>query len=173
MAKFLLVGSGGREHAIAQCLCAGSKAKLFVAASSNNPGLGALCKKTGGEMRILDILNPLHVAQFAKEHSISLAFSSPDATLEAGVSDKLIEFGIPTASPTREAARLEWDKAFARNLMKKYDISGQIRYGHFKSEKEAHKFIDSLNGDVAIKPVGLTGGKGVRILADLLLISLE
>ncbi|HQT44353.1 MAG TPA: hypothetical protein PLO51_00080 [Candidatus Micrarchaeota archaeon] len=163
MEKFLLVGSGGREHAIAQALCEGSKARLYVAASFNNPGIHALCAKTGGEMKILDIHNPAQVAQFAKANSISLAFSSPDATLEAGVSDRLIELGIPTASPTRAASRLEWDKAFARKLMKKHNVPGQIKYGHFESEKLAHAFIDELGGNVAIKPVGLTGGKGVRI----------
>ncbi len=163
MANFLLVGSGGREHAIAQCLCGGSKAKLFVAASSNNPGIHALCKKTGGEMKVLDIHDPKQVAAFAQAHNISLAFSSPDATLEAGVSDKLISLGIATASPTKSASRLEWDKAFARNLLKKYEIPGQIKFGHFKSEKPAHGLIDELGGNVAIKPVGLTGGKGVKI----------
>lgn len=163
MDNFLLVGSGGREHAIAQALCIGSKARLYVAASSNNPGLNALCMKTGGEMKVMDIHNPSQVGEFAKCHSISLAFSSPDATLEAGVSDKLITLGIPTASPTRAASRLEWDKAFARKLMKKYDVPGQIKYGHFKSAKKACEFIDELGGNVAIKPVGLTGGKGVRI----------
>ncbi len=163
MDNFLLVGSGGREHAVAQALCAGSKARLYVAASSNNPGLHALCAKTGGQMKVMDIHNPAHVAEFAKANSVSLAFASPDATLEAGVSDKLAGLGIPTASPLRDAARLEWDKAFARNLMKKYKIPGHVKYGHFKSEKKAHEFIDELGGNVAIKPVGLTGGKGVRL----------
>ena len=114
MAKtnFLLVGNGGREHAIAEAVCRNPSASLFAFMPSRNPGIASLCKKTGGEFAIGDICNPEAVAKWAKEKRIELAFPSPDAVLEAGVTDALIASGIPCASPTREAARLEWDKPF-------------------------------------------------------------
>jgi phosphoribosylamine--glycine ligase len=165
MAKvnFLLVGSGGREHAIAEALCRNPDAVLFAYMSSRNPGIAALCKSSGGDYEIGDICKADAVAKWAKEKKIQLAFSSPDATLEAGVSDALIAAGIQTASPTREASRLEWDKTFARNLMKKYKIAGCPKFFVCKNEKEANAAIDALHGNVAVKPAGLTGGKGVKV----------
>ncbi|MBM3229106.1 hypothetical protein FJZ26_01630 [Candidatus Parvarchaeota archaeon] len=172
MENFLLVGSGGREHAIADAVCKPGTVRLFVAASSNNPGILNLCKNTGGELAVLDIHNPKAVLKFAKGKHIGLAFSSPDATLAAGVSDELIKAGIKCASPTRAASRLEWDKAYARRLMKKYRIAGCPEFGIFSSPEKAYNFIDSLEGRVAIKPVGLTGGKGVKV-AGLQLHSID
>jgi phosphoribosylamine---glycine ligase len=162
-ANFLLVGSGGREHAVAEAICRNADAALFAYMSSRNPGIARLCKKSGGEFAIGDICNPASIAKWAQEKKISLAFSSPDATLEAGVSDALIAAGIPTASPTKEASRLEWDKTFARNLMKKHKIAGCPKFFICKDENESNAAIDALEGSVAVKPAGLTGGKGVKV----------
>ena len=163
MESFLLVGSGAREHAIAESICRNEGVRLFAFMSANNPGIAALVKKSGGQAAIGGIHSPEQVAKFASSHPVSLAFPSPDAVLAAGVTDALIKQGIPCAAPTKEASRLEWDKAYCRELLKDYKVLGQPKFGIFDNEKEAHSFIDSLGGQVAVKPSGLTGGKGVKV----------
>ena len=163
MDSFLLIGNGAREHAIAESICRNESVRLFACMSANNPGIAALVKKSGGAAEIGDIHSPAAVVAFAKKHSPSLAFPSPDAVLAAGVTDALVAAGIPCASPAKEAARLEWDKSYARELLKDFKIEGSPKFGIFDNAAEASSFIDSLNGQVAVKPSGLTGGKGVKV----------
>ena len=163
MQGFLLVGNGAREHAIAESICRSGGVRLFAFMSANNPGIAALCKKSGGAAGTGDIHSPEQVLKFAKKHAPDLAFPSPDAVLAAGVTDALVASGIPCAAPTKEAARLEWDKSYCRELLKDYKVQGQPKFGIFNNAAEASSFIDSLSGSVAVKPSGLTGGKGVKV----------
>jgi len=130
---------------------------------NRNPGIARLAK----ESIVGDILNGKAIAKWAKERGVDIGFPSPDAVLEAGVTDALISAGIRCASPTRDAARMEWDKSFGKKLMEKYRIKGCPKFGIFSNEKDAREFIDEL-GDVAIKPSGLTGGKGVKVTGEQL-----
>ncbi|MFA6048347.1 MAG: phosphoribosylamine--glycine ligase [Candidatus Micrarchaeia archaeon] len=163
MTKVLLVGSGAREHAIAEAVCRSKNAQFFAFMGNNNPGIAALCKKHEGESAVGDIHEGKGIAAWAKERGIELAVIGPDAVLAAGVSNDLWDAGIPCAGPVKEAARLEWDKAFARSLMKKHAIAGCPEFGIFTEFKGASQLIDSL-GRVAVKPSGLTGGKGVKVV---------
>ncbi len=163
MTKVLLVGSGAREHAIAEAACKSKNVSFYAFMGNNNPGIAALCKKNGGECALGDINDGKAIAAWAKARGIELAVIGPDAVLAAGVSDDLWEQGIPCAGPVKAAARLEWDKAFARNLMKKHKIKGCPEFGIFTEFKGASQLIDSL-GTVAVKPSGLTGGKGVKVV---------
>ncbi|VVB98786.1 Phosphoribosylamine--glycine ligase [uncultured archaeon] len=163
MDSFLLVGNGAREHAIAESICRNEEVKLFAFMSANNPGIAALCKKSGGVAELGDIHSPEAVVAFAKKVKPALSFPSPDAVLAAGVTDALQSAGFTCASPTKEAARLEWDKSYARELLKDFKVEGAPRFGIFDNEKEAASFIDSMGGNVAVKPSGLTGGKGVKV----------
>jgi phosphoribosylamine--glycine ligase len=90
----------------------------------------------------------------------------PEAPLDAGVVDHLEREGIPCVGPTVAAARLETDKAFCREMMSRYGISGCPRYRTFYNAEDAEEFISTYDGDLAIKPIGLTGGKGVRIMGE-------
>lgn len=162
-ANFLLVGNGAREHAIAGAICRNKSVRLFAFISANNPGIIALAEKSGGTFAVGDMHSPSAVVEFAKKHGITLAFPSPDAVLAAGVTDALLAAGIPCAAPTKEAARLEWDKSYARELLRDFRVPGSPKFGIFDNEREALSFIDSLGGQVAVKPSGLTGGKGVKV----------
>lgn len=162
--RFLLVGSGAREHAIAAALCKREDVQLFAFMSARNPGIEELCRKSGGQSKVGDIHHPAQVGIWAQEMGVELAFPSPDAVLAAGVCDELAKFHIPLAAPLKAAARIEWDKSFLRQLMDKGRVPGCPKNGFFRSTDGLNGFIDSLGGQVAIKPVGLTGGKGVAVV---------
>ncbi len=157
--KILVVGNGAREHAIVEKLSEDSD--VYAVMSKNNPAISRIAKKTW----ICDIENPEDVKKAVDGTEFDLGFSSPDGTLAAGVSDALEEMGMKIASPTKSASRIEWDKSFMRNLMKKYSIHGLPKIFLASTHDEAGFALDSL-GDVAIKPLGLTGGKGVRLSGE-------
>lgn len=158
--KILLVGNGAREHIIAEQIA--RSAELYAIMDKKNPGIAKLAQK----FYITNITNPEAVGLWAINQGIDLGFVSPDAVLAAGVSDALEKAGIPTASPLRAAARIEWDKAYARMLMENHRIKGAPIFTIVKTEKDALKMIKELNGQIAIKPIGLTGGKGVKISGE-------
>ena len=162
--KFLLVGNGAREHAIAKALCARKDVQLYAYMSSRNPGIDALCKSSGGLSIVGDILQPHSIAHWAMHHQVEIAFPSPDAVLAAGVSDELAKRNIKIAAPTKAASRIEWDKSFLRQLMEQGRVAGNPKNAFFRTTDGLDGFIDSLGGQVAVKPVGLTGGKGVAVV---------
>jgi phosphoribosylamine---glycine ligase len=97
---------------------------------------------------------------------IHLAVTGPESTLDAGVTDALRAAGVAVASPSQAAARIETSKTFMRELMRKHKLPGQLAFHAFATEGEALRFLEK-NGPVwAIKPVGLTGGKGVQVHGD-------
>lgn len=158
--KVLLVGGGAREHAMADALKR-SGAELYVVMKNMNPGLATLADKfvLGNEN------DPGFVVATAEEWGAELALSGPEAPIEAGVTDALAAAGIRLGCPSGSAGRIETDKAWMRSLLTKHDSPGQIRFRHFDSEEGLDAFIAEL-GEVAVKPVGLTGGKGVRVSGD-------
>ncbi|MBN2478583.1 phosphoribosylamine--glycine ligase [Candidatus Micrarchaeota archaeon] len=157
--KILIVGNGAREHIIAEKIA--SDSDLFCIMGKKNPAMASISK----EWHVCDIHNPSEVSEWADKKDIDVAFASPDAVLEAGVSDALEKKGISVCSPTKKASRIEWDKEFARKLMKKNSIPGLPGFGIADSVDSAHKLILEYK-NVAVKPVGLTGGKGVKISGD-------
>jgi phosphoribosylamine---glycine ligase len=159
--RVLVVGGGAREHAIALAM-KNSGATLYTYMGALNPGM----KRLSEGYAIGDILNPAKVLEYAKKEGIVLAVIGPEAPLAAGVSDALEDCGILCVGPRKSPARLETDKSFARPLMEKYKIDGTPAFGVFDSADEACKYIDDFGGDLAIKPAGLTGGKGVAIMGE-------
>ncbi|QLJ52413.1 MAG: Phosphoribosylamine--glycine ligase [Candidatus Fermentimicrarchaeum limneticum] len=165
MERVLLIGNGGREHAIAWAIKRSNvQNELYSLMGARNPGIAKLCK----EFFIGDALNAATVAKFALSKRIDLAVVGPEAPLDAGVVDELLRNGVECASPTRSAARMETDKGFARELLGKYKVKGSPAFGVFTDLREASDFIDSFGKPVVVKPAGLTGGKGVKIVGEQL-----
>ncbi|MBI5227471.1 phosphoribosylamine--glycine ligase [Candidatus Micrarchaeota archaeon] len=163
--RILLIGNGAREHIIAEKLAQDSE--VYVIMSKKNPAIAAIAK----EHWICNIENPQEVSEIVKNQiigkiKIDIGFASPDGVLAAGVSDVLENAGIPIASPKKAAARIEWDKSFMRLLLEKHKIAGQIKHKIVNNEADARAAIIALDGSVAIKPLGLTGGKGVKVSGD-------
>jgi len=160
--KVLVVGSGGREHAIAQALSKGRDIIVYAAMSRKNPGIAALSK----EYLITRETASREITDFCARHQIGYAFIGPEVPLEAGIVDSLNTAGVLCVGPKKMAARIETDKAFCRNLMKQYNIPGLPGYYIFPGPDEAIAFLKTTTADYAIKPIGLTGGKGVRIMGE-------
>ena len=160
--KVLVVGGGAREHVICDAVSRSNNTTIYSVMSNLNPGIKKLSKDYLQEKET----NVDKIINYAKEKQIDLAIIGPEAPLEVGIVNELNKAGINACSPTKEAARIETDKEWMRNLLRKYKIPGQLKYESFTDVKKAKKFIDNLDSEVAIKPIGLTGGKGVRISGD-------
>ncbi|MHB1952528.1 MAG: phosphoribosylamine--glycine ligase [Sulfobacillus sp.] len=172
MKKVLLVGSGGRESALASKLA--EDARVYAAMSHRNPTLAAYTEMTGGRYLIGNPSNGNLVARWATEHGIDLAFVSADEPLAAGVVDHLTQAGIVSVGPTKEGARIEWDKEFAMDLMQRLFPEMTPRHWVVRDDSlldNAIREIAHEKIDIVVKPQGLTGGKGVKVmgahLADL------
>jgi len=156
----LLVGGGGREHAIARAVA--DDAALYACAGNRNPGIAELA--AGFER--LETTNPTAVRAYAEEIGATLAVIGPEAPLAAGVADALDEAGIYAFGPHEREARIETDKAYQRRFMAANDIPGRPVFETFEDAESACEYIDAHEGDLAVKPAGLTGGKGVRVIGE-------
>ena len=160
--KILVVGGGAREHAICDAVCRSENAELYSVMNNLNPGIAHLSKHYLLEKET----NIRQVVDYAVKKEIELVAVGPEAPLQAGLVNELEKKGIKACSPSKEAARIETNKEWMRNLLKKYNVCGQLKYASFTDVTNAKRFIEDLNGEVAVKPIGLTGGKGVRISGD-------
>lgn len=162
MTRVLLVGSGAREHAMALALRRSPSAELYVWAKHRNPGLVAAAKElqTGSDTDVQGIL------AWAKAKRVELVVVGPEAPLEAGLTDALRAAGIPCASPSKGAARIETDKSWMRSLMLRHNVPGRLAHHPFDELDSALAFLDKHGPKWAIKPLGLTGGKGVQVYGD-------
>ena len=157
--KVLVVGTGAREHAIADGLK--DDVALYVYMSKVNPGMSKIAEYKQGDEGEVE-----KVAEYAVENDIDIAFIGPEAPLGKGIVDELEKNGIKCVGPTQSAARIETDKSFMRKLFEDYEIEGSLVYKVFDNSEDVSKFLDEFDRDVVVKPVGLTGGKGVKIVGD-------
>jgi len=161
----LLVGGGGREHAIARAVAGSAHdADLYACASNRNPGTDDLAAGYG----TLDENDPDAVLAYAESVEATLAVIGPESPLDAGVTDALDAAGIYTFSPRQAEARIECDKSFQREFMADNAIPGCPEFAVFEDVEDACAYVREYGGDVAVKPRGLTGGKGVRVTGDQL-----
>lgn len=164
MKNILIVGSGAREQAITLALVRSNSAvTLFCLGTNKNPGIMphtehyAVCK--------LDDI--AFIVAYAKEHKINLCIIGPENALAAGLSDALKASDINVIGPTRDLARIETDKAYARDLMTRYRIPGLPKYRVFTDAVEIPAFLNELGeGRYVVKATGLMGGKGVKVAGE-------
>lgn len=155
--KALLVGSGGREHAMGWKL-AQSKRITELISLPGNPGLAEL----GPVVEGIDMTDVGAIAAMARVHDVDLVVVGPEAPLAAGVVDAVSRLGIPIFGPTRSAARLESSKSFAKDVMTRAGVPT----GHsdtFADPGEATRHLERLDGPYVVKADGLAAGKGVLV----------
>src|SRR5881409_4207968 len=159
--KVLVVGGGGREHAIVEALRR-SQADIYAAMSNHNPGI----RRRSKDVLLGDVTDVERIVSWAKGYGIELAVIGPEAPLEKGITDALEAAAIPTVGPSREAAQLETDKEFTRTLMRDHQIPGFPQFWAFDTLAGFEEFVNDSDFEFVIKPLGLTGGKGVRVWGD-------
>ncbi len=159
--RVLVIGGGAREHAICRAVCK-NDAELYAFMKNANPGI----KKIAKDFFLHNECDAEKVLSYALDKKIELAIIGPEAPEEAGVTNVLEKHGIMVASPSKEAAEIETNKEFMRSIMEKYKIRGSLKWKAFSNVEMAKEFIEMLGGEVAVKPVGLTGGKGVKVAGD-------
>jgi len=165
--KFLIVGSGGRESAFAQSLA--KDVTVYAVIHHKNPLIINCVKQSGGTYLVDDADNPKVVLDFVKRHSIDYTFVSSDQPLANGVIDVLLENNFKAIGGTKEATRIEWDKIYSIQMMSK--VCPEFT-PFFKVVFDVSEIKDMINEfvirrlDVVVKPQGLTGGKGVKVMPN-------
>lgn len=158
--KVLIVGSGGREHAIAASVAKSKKVEKIYCAPGNG-GIAALA-----ECVAIGAMEFEKLVAFAKEKDVDLVIVGMDDPLVGGLVDEMEAAGIPTFGPRKNAAILEGSKAFSKDLMKKYGIPTAV-YENFENPEEAIEYIKKGSFPIVLKADGLALGKGVLICNTL------
>lgn len=154
--SILLLGAGGREHALLVKLAQSPRAgKIYVA--PGNGGMYNLAEKAE-----LDPESPEAVAAFAKEHGVGLVVIGPEAPLVKGVGDAVRAAGIPVFGPNAEAAQMEGSKEFAKHVMEKAGVP-TAAWKSFTDEGACAAYVKELAGPCVVKADGLAAGKGVIV----------
>jgi phosphoribosylamine--glycine ligase len=171
--KALLIGSGGREAAIAESLTKSPSTILFAISDRLNPGIFKLTQDKGNYKvgPKGSPSNPEFVADYAIEKRVDIAVVGPEDPLVEGVADALRAKKIPCVGPVKDCAMIEGDKSFCRQLLDKYRIKYNPEFKPFTNPAEAFKYVDEMRRKgipLAIKPAGLTGGKGVKLTGEQL-----
>jgi len=155
--KLLVVGSGGREHAIAKKLLESRGVEqVFVAPGNDGMTLDGL------DLVNIGISEHSKLIEFAKENDIAWSFIGPDDALAAGIVDDFNQAGLKAFGPSRLAAELEWSKDFAKEIMVKYGVP-TAAYGTFSDFEEAKAYIEKQGAPIVVKADGLALGKGVVV----------
>ncbi|HEM4386492.1 phosphoribosylamine--glycine ligase [Streptococcus suis] len=155
--KLLVVGSGGREHAIAKKLLESEQVEqVFVAPGNDGMTLDGI------ELVNIGISEHSTLIDFAKENDIAWTFVGPDDALAAGIVDDFEQAGLKAFGPSRLAAELEWSKDFAKQIMVKYGIP-TAAFGTFSNFEEAKAYIEEQGAPIVVKADGLALGKGVVV----------
>jgi phosphoribosylamine--glycine ligase len=152
----LLIGSGGREHALAWKIAASPMlTRLFAA-----PGNPGIVKEA--ECAALDAADHAAVLAFCRENSIDLVVVGPEAPLVAGLADILREAGVRVFGPSAAAARLEGSKGFTKDLCARFGIP-TAAYGRFGNAQDAKAYVVKVGAPIVVKADGLAAGKGVTV----------
>lgn len=159
------MGHGGRESALGTRMSETSALHAFM--QHANPTLIRCADRSGGGWTIGDVCDPPSVAAYAASCDIDIAMVSADDPLAAGVVDALLAEGIRTVGPTRAGAEIEWNKAFSRAVVDEVAPESNPIYRVIRSVREIDEAFDQFgDSEVAVKPAGLTGGKGVKVMGS-------
>lgn len=158
--KILVVGDGGREHAICWKLLQSNKVDEVICAPGNG-GIESIAKCFA--------VNPMDIAgmvKLAKDENVDLVFVAPDDPLSAGMVDVMEQNGIKAFGPNKKAAQIEASKSFSKDLMKKYSIP-TAAYEVFNDVQNAKDYINKIGAPIVVKADGLALGKGVYVCMDV------
>ncbi|WP_418968899.1 phosphoribosylamine--glycine ligase [Alloscardovia omnicolens] len=160
MSRVLVIGSGGREHAIAHALLKGERvSEVFCA--PGNPGM-----KADGIVPVnLSLSNHSALIDFARDKQIDWVFVGPENPLIEGMVDDFEAAGFPAFGPTRQAAQIEGSKTFAKELMQRFNIP-TAAYATFDTYDAALAYVQEQGAPIVIKADGLAAGKGVTVAMD-------
>jgi phosphoribosylamine--glycine ligase len=158
--KTLVVGSGGREHAIIWKLAQSASVEKIWCAPGND---GIACET---ECLPLDLRDPVAAADLATKIDADLTIVGPELPLVLGIADEFAKRGLLVLGPRQNAARLEGSKIFAKEFMERHRITTAAVYGIFESPLEAHVALDSVEMPLVIKADGLCAGKGVLVTSS-------
>ncbi len=156
--RILVVGNGGREHALAWKLRQSSLVDSIHVA----PGNGGTSAAQGMQNVKVEVDDFPGLLKHSKDHGINLVVVGPEAPLVAGIADHFRAAGIRVFGPSKAAARLEGSKAYSKDFMQRYSIP-TAAYRNFSDYESARAYLDSVDHDVVIKADGLAAGKGVFI----------
>ena len=157
--KILIIGSGGREHALAVA-CKKSSNSHQIFCIPGNAGTESVAKNVNLEINDFD-----KIRKFIQENKIDIVIIGPEKPLVDGIVDYLNKFNIKVFGPNQKASQLEGSKIFTKNFCKKYNIP-TANFGVFKNISESNKFLESCNFPIVIKADGLASGKGVYICKE-------
>ncbi|HSM22371.1 MAG TPA: phosphoribosylamine--glycine ligase, partial [Rubrivivax sp.] len=157
--KVLVIGGGGREHALAWKLKQCERVQAVYVA----PGNGGTAADPG--LRNVPITDPARLADFAAAEKVTLTVVGPEAPLAAGVVDLFRARGLRIFGPTQAAAQLESSKAFAKEFMQRHGIPTAL-YATFTEAAAAHAHVDRHGVPIVVKADGLAAGKGVVVAMD-------
>jgi phosphoribosylamine--glycine ligase len=158
--KILVVGSGGREHALAWKIAQSERIQMVYVA----PGNGGTARD--GRLENMPISDPAALALFVQRENIALTVVGPETPLAAGIVDLFREKGLKIFGPTKQAAQLESSKDFAKAFMQRHGIP-TARYQTFTDSAAAHAYIDQHGAPIVIKADGLAAGKGVVVAMQI------
>ncbi len=158
--KLLVIGSGGREHALAWKLSRSARVSKVLVAPGN---AGTACEEG---LENVDVSGNADLVKLAKDENVALTVVGPEAPLAAGVVDLFRAEGLAIFGPTRAAAQLESSKDFAKRFMVRHGIP-TAHYGTFTDARAAHAHVDEKGAPIVIKADGLAAGKGVVVAMTL------
>jgi phosphoribosylamine---glycine ligase len=156
--KILIVGSGGREHALSWALSKDKNTKVYAA--PGNPGIAEIATCVPISSNNIDEL-----ASFASKHTIGLTVVGPEAPLGAGIVDRFRKLNLPIFGPDKRAARIETSKSFAKDLCSRYALPTP-RWETFTDKADATRALDEMGPPWVIKADGLAAGKGTTLTGD-------
>jgi len=156
--KVLVVGSGGREHALVWKVAQSPLVSKLYAAPGN-PGMAELAE-------LVPITDVRELAEWAQHNAIDLVIVGPEAPLVEGLADRLEERGVKVFGPRQQAAMIEGSKAFAKGLMERYGIP-TASYRAFSDPIEALEYLEQVGAPIVVKDSGLAAGKGVTVATEL------